>query len=40
MNQHNVLDPFPLSIALGEAFCNRLNETAHLKLCIEQRQSV
>jgi len=40
MNQHAVLDQFPLSIASGEAFCNRLDETARLKLCIEQRRPV
>jgi len=40
MNQHDVLDQFPLSIASGEAFCNRLDETARLKLCIEQRRPV
>jgi uncharacterized protein len=40
MNQHVELDQFPLSIAFGEAFCNRLDETARLKLCIEQRRPV
>lgn len=40
MTQHEVLDQFPLSIASGEAFCNRLDETARLKLCIEQRRPV
>ena len=40
MNQNEVLDQFPLSIASGEAFCNRLEETARLKLCIEQRRPV
>lgn len=40
MNQNEVLDQFPLSIASGEAFCNRLDETARLKLCIEQRRPV
>lgn len=40
MNQYDVLDQFPLSIASGEAFCNRLDETARLKLCIEQRRPV
>jgi hypothetical protein len=39
MNQ-NCLDPFPLSIASGKAFCNRLHETARLKLCIEQRRPI
>lgn len=40
MNPHDVLDQFPLSIASGEAFCNRLDETARLKSCIEQRRPV
>lgn len=40
MNYPGVLDQFPLSIASGEAFCNRLDETARLKLCIEQRRPV
>src|SRR3990167_8911900 len=40
MNQYEALDQFPLSIASGEAFCNRLDETARLKLCIEQRRPV
>lgn len=38
MNQHDELDKFPLSIASGDAFCNRLDETARLRLCIEQRR--
>jgi hypothetical protein len=40
MNQYGVFDQFPLSIASGEAFCNRLDETARLKRCIEQRRPV
>ncbi|MBA2648461.1 MAG: ATP-binding protein [Legionella sp.] len=40
MNRHDELDQFPLSIASGEAFCNRIDETARLKLCIEQRRPV
>ena len=40
MNQHHLLDQFPLTIASGEAFCNRLDETARLKHCIEQRRPI
>jgi AAA+ ATPase superfamily predicted ATPase len=40
MTRNDSLDQFPLSIASGEAFCNRLDETARLKLCIEQRRPV
>ena len=38
---HSILvDKFPLSVASGDAFCNRISETARLKLCIEQRRPV
>ena len=40
MNQHHLLDQFPLTIASGEAFCNRIDETARLKHCIEQRRPI
>jgi AAA+ ATPase superfamily predicted ATPase len=33
-------DVFPLSVARGQAFCNRLSETARLKSCIENRRPV
>lgn len=34
------IDLFPLSVAAGLAFCNRVNETAKLKLCIEHSRPV
>jgi AAA+ ATPase superfamily predicted ATPase len=33
-------DAFPLSVARGQAFCNRLAETEKLKNCIENRRPV
>lgn len=40
MNQPNSVDRFPLSIASGEAFCNRVDETRRLVHCIEHRRPV
>lgn len=40
MTQFTSIDWFPLSVASGIAFCNRLDETTRLKLCIEQRRPV
>jgi AAA+ ATPase superfamily predicted ATPase len=34
------IDVFPLSIATGQAFCNRFSETDRLKVCIEHRRPV
>lgn len=34
------IDIFPLSVAKGEAFCNRQTETIKLKTCIERRKPV
>lgn len=38
--QTSAIDTFPLSVATGEAFCNRQAETARLKACIEHRRPV
>lgn len=40
MNLNTYLDRFPLSIASGEAFCNRIDETNFLKTCIEHHRPV
>lgn len=40
MNPKPYLDHFPLSIASGEAFCNRIDETTFLKTCIEHQRPV
>ena len=40
MNQRDSIDLFPLSIASGEAFCNRVDETSRLVRCIENRRPV
>lgn len=40
MNQDTAIDLFPLSVASGKAFCNRIDEAERLKLCIAQHRSV
>ena len=40
MNQNISIDLFPLSIASGEAFCNRIDETQRLKLCITHHRPI
>ncbi|MDF1827103.1 MAG: ATP-binding protein [Legionellaceae bacterium] len=40
MDQQDSIDLFPLSIASGEAFCNRVDETSRLVHCIEHRRPV
>lgn len=40
MNPKIATDRFPLSIASGNAFCNRVEETKRLVFCIEQQRPV
>ena len=38
--KHDPIDYFPLSVATGEAFCNRVNEIKRLQTCITHRRPV
>lgn len=38
--QHDPIDYFPLSVAIGEAFCNRVDEIKKLQMCITHRRPV
>src|SRR3990167_100332 len=40
MSKNIAIDLFPLSVASGDAFCNRINETERLKLCIQHHRPV
>lgn len=40
MNQDTAIDLFPLSVASGKAFCNRIDETERLKLCMTHHRPV